>query len=144
LLKIVKAHPKVVWVAAAGNDKRVFDVNGGGIVPLPCAINEPNVYCIRAEEKNSEGQTVMADYSNRLVGKKEFLTAPGTNITSSGVVDRCHTKQMFDVLDLTRPMELGREKLLAALEECLRSNGQVNELSGTSFAVPHALSKIAR
>jgi subtilisin family serine protease len=72
--EVIRAHPRTLFVAAAGNDGRDVDATP----TYPCAYDEPNVLCVGAAGRDGRP----APFSN--VGARTVdLFAPGTDIAST-------------------------------------------------------------
>lgn len=136
LEKLAKANPKVVFVAAAGNDGAW--VGGESALQLPCGVAAANVLCVGALDTKSN----LAEFSNISLAESPFIAAPGVEILSTSPSKLCPTKAFKDFDRAQEGRDLAR-LLDEVADDCLEYKG-FQVASGTSMASPIVARMIAK
>lgn len=145
---VVKAHPEIAFVAAAGNEGAWIDARAR--LQLPCGIDAQNVLCVGALD-NSGG---IASFSNIVLRKVPYILSPGEDVISTFPTKMCSPIEgmgmmsPYSLLSADPKQYPWTDKQTAdeirqmIVESCKSSNGFI-KLSGTSMASPVASRMVA-
>jgi len=126
LEKLMNEHPKVLAVAAAGNDGKWIDQNSR--FNFPCGTNAKNILCVGALKNNGD----LANFTNIALKKEtQIVYASGVDLFSTYPQKMCtdQAKTAFDLTDV--------EKFEPAfLKDCVQAEPKIVKMSGTSMASP--------
>lgn len=134
-------NPRVVFVAAAGNDSKWVDDNIN--LQLPCGVSARNLVCVGALDKAGK----LAYFSNLVLSQAAFVAASGVDIESARPTLMCDTPFLFQLKNeknsypFNDPTSLN-SALKQASDACV-GKSPVRKASGTSMASPAVAGVVA-
>ena len=128
---VIRAHPGVLFVAAAGNQSRDDDARP----TYPCAYDEPNVLCVGAEAR-AGGLASFSNWGARSVD----LLAPGEHIASTWTGG---AYRYADGTSMAAPFAAAAAAVLLGRDPALRPEQLRAILVGSSRPDPAAAGRVA-
>ncbi len=143
----VKAHPDILFVAAAGNDGEWLDAKNK--FGYPCGINASNMLCVAS----LNDQMDISTFTNIPLNDTALIFALGENVISTVPTAFCPAvvgKEIIEIGNEERGDAQSRSyklnKLVIKLDnECIKKDTSLQKKSGTSMASPliaHVLAEI--